>query len=213
MASALELAAKALAGAAADEEEPEKPWIKEPEKFVDAHECLKLRFVGSAAELRGDKTYTPQYVHQIFENEALELPPASRPLNMEVLYSAASLELWLRCADGAEPQVCCLPCTHPAPVPAHVANPLSSPARQGDAAMDALYALSAQLPAPCASLDEFVQRAEAPFDPVATCGALLETYTLPGGGGACGVHCGAIEGDAARRGFAERVQSMFRWYI
>ena len=79
--------------------------------------------------------------------------------------------------------------------------------------MDALYALSAQLPAPCASLDEFVRRAEAPFDPVAACGALLETYTLPGGGGACGVHCGAIEGDAARRGFAERVQSMFRWYI
>jgi len=176
--------------------EPPAPWVAEPDRFVDAHECLSLRFVGSAAQLRSDKTYTPQYVHQIFKDEAIDLPPSSRPLKMEVLYSAASLEVWIRCANDAEPE--------------------------GDAAMDALYALAGQLPAPCASLDEFMRRAEAPFDPAAVCGDLLETYTLPlsgsgseaaGGATTCAVYCGALQGDAARRGFAERVQSMFRWYI
>ena len=122
----------------------EKPWVKEPERFVAAHDCLRLRFVASAAELSdsgnsSSTTFTPQYVHQIFDNEAIELPLASRPLNMEVLYTAASLDLWIRCADDATPQA--------------------------DAAMDALYALMAELPAPCASLDAFTQAAEQPFDP------------------------------------------------
>ena len=129
---------------AEEEVAEEKPWVKEPERFVAAHDCLRLRFVGSAAELSNSAdsrstTFTPQYVHQIFEDEAIELPLASRPLNMEVLYTAASLDLWIRCADDAAPQA--------------------------DAAMDALYALMAELPAPCASLGAFTQAAGQPFDP------------------------------------------------
>ena len=175
-----------------------KPWVKEPDRFVAAHDCLRLRFVGSAAELSnsGDSnsTFTPQYVHQIFDNEAIELPPASRPLKMEVLYTAASLDLWIRSADDAEPK--------------------------GEAAMDALYALAAELPTPCTSLEDFTQAAEAPFDPASVCGDLLETYTVATATTATttsetsyGVYCGAVQGDAARRAFAERVQSIYRWYI
>ena len=182
-----------------EEEVAAKPWVKEPDRFVDAHDCLRLRFVGSAAELRGDETFTPQYVHQIFTDEAIELPPASRPLKLEVLYTAASLELWFRSADDAEPPA--------------------------DEAMDALYSLAAQLPAPCASLAAFLQRAEAPFDPAALCGELLQTYTLtPRAGDAAAtpaelprsysVYCGTVgAGGCARRGFAERVQSIYRWCI
>ena len=148
-----------------DEAVEPKPWVKEPERFVPAHDCLRLRFVGgAAAELAGDSfaaepaanSFTPQYVHQvarttyttrdaprampsatrhfergalhdvtqhppctpqrtcaqrtcaylhqIFDNEAIELPQASRPLKMEVLYTAASLDMWIRCADDAEPK-------------------------------------------------------------------------------------------------------------
>ena len=194
----------------AEEEElvEEKPWVKEPERFVAAHDCLRLRFVGSAAELSdsGDSrsaTFTPQYVHQIFDNEAIELPLASRPLNMEVLYTAASLNLWIRCANDAAPQA--------------------------DAAMDALYALMAELPAPCASLDAFTQAAEQPFDPASVCGGLLESYTLAPPAAAAttttaaataaataamsyAVYCGAVHGDAARKAFALRVQTIYRWY-
>ena len=64
-----------------------KPWVKEPERFVPAHDCLRLRFVGGAAgsvaaELAGDgfatepaaNSFTPQYVHQIFDNGAALRP-------------------------------------------------------------------------------------------------------------------------------------------
>ena len=181
----------------AEEVAEEKPWGKEPERFVAAHDCLRLRFVGSAAELSNSAdsrstTFTPQYVHQIFEDEAIELPLAARPLNMEVLYTAASLDLWIRCADDAAPQA--------------------------DAAMDALYALMAELPAPCASLGAFTQAAEQPFDPASVCGDLLESYTLASpaaatGAVSYGVYCGAVQGDAARKAFAERVQTIYRWCI
>lgn len=192
-----------------DEVVEAKPWVKEPDRFVAAHDCLRLRIVGSGAELNdsGDNgsTFTPQYVHQIFDNEAIELPPASRPLKMEVLYTAASLDLWIRCADDAEPKT--------------------------DAGMDALYALAAELPTPCASLEAFKQAAEATFDPASVCGELLDTYTAASTATAATasaantasatdatettyrVYCGAVQGDAARTAFAERVQSIYRWYI
>eukprot|EP00964_Phaeocystis_antarctica_P129708 scaffold93582_cov61-Phaeocystis_antarctica.AAC.2 len=72
---------------AEDEAVEAKPWVKEPERFVPAHDCLRLRFVGGAAgsvaaALAGDSfatepapnSFTPQYVHQIFDNGAALRP-------------------------------------------------------------------------------------------------------------------------------------------
>ena len=65
---------------------------------------------------------------------------------------------------------------------------------------------------PSRSYDEFVSKAEAPVDPAALCGDLIEEYAAKGGA-TCGVYCGALDGDEARRGFLTRAQSSMRWYI
>ena len=55
-------------------------------------------------------------------------------------------------------------------------------------------------------------KAAAPLEPAALCGELVEEYTTPDGA-ACGVYCGTLDGDEVRVNFAERVQSVLRWYI
>ena len=107
---------------AENDEEP-RPYQTEPDKYVKGQSCVALRFVGSKQDATDGEAFTPEYVHQIYDNESIALPPDSRPLKMEVLYTAGSLDLWLRCADDAKPQ--------------------------GEAAEDAFYALAGALPPPC----------------------------------------------------------------
>ena len=57
-----------------------------------------------------------------------------------------------------------------------------------------------------------MSKAQTPVDPAALCGDLIEEYTAKGGA-TCGVYCGTLDGDEARRGFLTRVQSSMRWYI
>ena len=113
---------------------------------------------------------------------------ACRPLTLEVVHAATSLEFCVR------------------PLTATPSDP---------AVGDALFTLAAALPeAQLASADEVIAAptaAAAAFDPNDLCGPALSEYAR--GGRTFDVRCCAMEGRADRVAFAERVQAVARWHI
>lgn len=161
---------------------PAPLYEKEPEKYVSARDAIKLAFVG--ADGAGDARFVPEYVHQIFEGESIACPPAERPLNIEVLYAASTLDVYYRLAGDPPPEL------------------------EG-AAEAAMYKLAEALPPPAGSLAQLTEAAGAAFDPAELCGE-----PLPSTDPACAMYIGGLhEGPPSRRAFAERIQSIFRWAI
>lgn len=159
-------------------------WEVEPDAFVHARRAIKLRFVDSAGAL--SDSFEPEFTHQLFEGEAIACPAAEQPLAIEVIYSPACA-LYYRLANDA---------------------PMAG------AAEAAMYKLAEQLPDSARSLDELREQARAPFA-VDVCGERLSEYTLPAAAGATyEIYCAELhDGTAARRAYAERLVSTFRWPI
>lgn len=180
--------------AAESEPEPE-PWVAEPERFVSARDAVKLLFVeDSPPEKVGTaEAYSPppEFVHQIFEREAIALPCALRPLCIEVLNSAASLHVLLRCNQ-----------------------PMSEAPVE-----DAMYRLAEVMPehALCSSLTDFADKAAAPFCAESVGGPLLEaapfSQSYERGGSTFEVRLGALTDSPERAAFSQRLQALMRWYI
>ena len=165
--------------------EPTPVEAEEDDGFLPAQDVLRVRVVASAADLDdAAAAHAPEYA-LCFDDEKIAVPPSCRPLTLEVVHAATSLEFCVR------------------PLTATPSDP---------AVGDALFTLAAALPeAQLASADEVVAAAAAAFDPNDLCGPALSEYAR--GGRTFDVRCCAMEGRADRVAFAERVQCVSRWHI
>jgi hypothetical protein len=178
-------------------------WESAPTRFVRAQEVVRLRPVSSPADLPlgAAPGFTPAFLHQYFDGEALALPATDRPLRIEVLYGASSLKLHIRCD-----------------------RPM-----QG-AVEDAMYALAGQLPcveseasavltggpASAADLSAYGELVSEYIAPEATVGA--PTTSAAGGGpvgggdvvacrSQCEVRCGSLVSFPTLSSLNDRLQS------
>ena len=94
---ALHMKRAAETPAAGSNEDDRFPWEKEPSRYIDGALAVKLKFVASlddAAQVSALPSYSAEYVHQIFEPQgAIECPEPERPLELTVVYSAATLDV------------------------------------------------------------------------------------------------------------------------
>mmetsp|Transcript_30428 Transcript_30428/g.50371 ORF Transcript_30428/g.50371 Transcript_30428/m.50371 type:complete len:445 (+) Transcript_30428:105-1439(+) len=163
---------------------PPPPWETEPNRFVEAQHCIRLRFVDIS--LAASDEFAPEFTHQIFEREAIELPLALRPLKMEIVHAATTLDA-------------CLHCDRP----------------MTGAVEDAVFSLAAKLPLSCNNTDEVIARASVPFSPGEHCGPLFCEYAIEASDERhhFEVHCGSPDSMPKLASFLVRLQSIMRWYI
>ena len=73
------------------------PWEENPTKYIDGAKAVSLKFVGSleeANDVSSLPSYPVEFVHQIFEPQgAIACPAEDRPLNLEVVFSATTLDV------------------------------------------------------------------------------------------------------------------------
>lgn len=183
-ASALAEAASAPAAADAETEQPH-PWERDAARFVRAGDVVRLRFVSSVAELPDGSTaeYIPEYLNQIFEEEAIALPAAQRPLRIQIIYGASDLRLHLRASRPME-----------------------------GAVEDAMYALAAELPAAEADASSLVSGAHPEPSNYGEVVSTYELGAGVGGG-KFEVRCGYLAKLPELAALNERLQSLMRFYI
>jgi len=205
----------------------DEPFVQAPARYAHANECIRLRFVGRDGQV--SHGVAPDFTHQIFENESLELPPEQRPLTIEVFYSAITLEVFVQCDREME-----------------------------GAVEDAMFQLAGALPGMRASMEELTRCAAQPMSAESAAelfgGAVKEFGEATGGAtrsvctpaapteaplideplssAAAGsgsstvcagasrdasstftLHCGTLHDSPGRAELCTRLQSLFRWYI
>ena len=179
--------------AAGSNEDERFPWEKEPSRYIDGALAVKLKFVASlddAAQVSALPSYSAEYVHQIFEPQgAIECPEPERPLELTIVYSAATLD------------VC------------HKLDPVSASTGVADAVMR----LAAALPSPAE--ESYSDLVPTPgFSPAGKlAGDQISSYTMPraGPGSTFEVYLAQLgpKAPAERLRFAERLQTVFRFCI
>ena len=174
------------AATADDEPEPARH-TRDPQNFQDGVSAIKLRFVVEDGDAEAVVDHPIEYAHQIYPPDGSIA--SAKPIAIQVLYAASTLDLFFRLADGA---------------------PLEG------AAETAMFALADAMPPACASLAAFEARAKAPFDPLPIAGDVLSTYTTARADGKTFEIRGAPLGPnapAARLEFVSRLQSLFLFSI
>lgn len=169
------------------------PWETQPSKYLDGTTVVKLKFVGTldeAAKVSTLPTHSVEFVHQIFDNQgAIECSESERPLQLEVVYSAATLD------------VC------------HKLDPTKA----STGVADSMMRLAAALPSPAEeSYSDLVPMPGwSPAGKLA--GDNVASYTLPaaGPGATFEIYAAQLGADAPaeRLRFAERLQTIFRFCI
>jgi len=173
------------------EDEPVPPWVREPARFVNAADVVRLRPAVSAADLPLGSTpsFTPEFLNQHFEDEAIALPEGDRPLRIEVLYGASSLKL-------------------------HV----SSDRPMEGAVEEVMYAFAAQLSAVESDAAAVLTGGPVTAADLSAYGDAVGAYTVAAaaGGGkrdGCEVRCGALSSSEAAAALNEGLQSLMRFEI
>lgn len=169
------------------------PWETQPSKYLDGTTVVKLKFVGTldeAAKVSTLPTHSVEFVHQIFDNQgAIECSESERPLQLEVVYSASTLD------------VC------------HKLDPTKA----STGVADSMMRLAAALPSPAEeSYSDLVPMPGwSPAGKLA--GDNVASYTLPaaGPGATFEIYAAQLGADAPaeRLRFAERLQTIFRFCI
>ena len=169
------------------------PWEKQPGKYIDGASAVTLKFVASledASQVSALPSHKVEFVHQIFDPEgAIECPESERPLQLEVIYSAATLDVCHK----------------------------FDPAQASTGVADAMMRLAAALPSPAE--ESYSDLVPMPgFSPAGTlAGDLLASYTMPaaGAGSTFEVYLAQLgaEAPAERLRFADRLQTIFRFCI
>jgi len=166
-------------------------WKREPEQYISAQEALTLRLVSDPTNLNKAVCFKPEFVHQIFPNEALAVPIPSRPLKVEVLYTSASLDVFLRLVGDSR---------------------LEGPGE------DVLYKIADELPSPiCSDMEEFERKAINAFSPLQTCGEKVSEYILSSDKASPDLVFEVFVGTPSQSGpnntFFGGLQSLMRWFI
>jgi hypothetical protein len=193
-----------------DAEEKPPLWETAPSEYVKGQEVVRLRMVSAAGAEGASAPFAPEFVHQIFDGEALALPEAERPLTIEVLYAEDSLALFAKCdrpmTGAVEPIMYKLAEELPA-MSASEAALVAEPAHKFDAAalgeVLTTYSGRASLPSSAADGDgsggSGAAAAPATAAPVATC-----DYEI---------RLGTLHDSEARTAYNAQIQSLFRWFI
>lgn len=167
----------------------DEPWVKDPAKYVNANDIVRLRFLGPTSD--DSARHAPEFTHQIYPPlGAIACAEEERPLGLEVCYAASNLELFYQLAGGST--------------------------ELHGAAEDAIFTLAAAMPQPAASLAELGAVPELTSPALSALGGELRaTYTLDGQPPSFEVYVAPLgaEAPAERLRFHERLQTLFRFYI
>ena len=148
-------------------------------------EVLKLRLIGDAKQVAARDGVAPEFAHQIWPDETLQLDEGASKVRIEILHNDVSLEYFLRALDA----------------------PMEG------AVEEAMYKLADAMPSSCATLGDFnASLASTPPTPEELGGTKVDEYEA--GGATFDVHlCEDLRATPLRVAFNERLQTVMRWFI